>query len=196
MKKFLYSLFSIIIVLTIAAILSLWIDSQKATAHLNLWAAFVSFLIIGHYFVEFGSKEEQTQKFLSFCSLLTAGMFLAFSVSFLNIFAETWLGTVRWSLVIISLILYIMLVFEISEKPRNIKRRVLKQTEWRYLVNNHLLVAAFLITSIQRMLVALKIDDPLTNYSVTGFIIFMTIIHIAWRMITEKNQTETKIPNP
>jgi hypothetical protein len=196
MKKFLYSLFGIIIVLTIAAILNLWIGSEKATAHLNLWAAFVSFLIVGHYFVEFGSKEERVQKFLSFCSLITAGMFLAFSVSFLNVFAETWLGTVRWSLVIISLILYIMLVFEISEKPMNMKRRALKQMEWRYLVNNHLLTAAVLIIFTQRMLVALKIDDPLANYSVTGFIIWMTILHIVWRIITEKNQTETKIPNP
>jgi len=196
MKKFLYSLFGIIIVLTIAAILNLWIGSEKATAHLNLWAAFVSFLIVGHYFVEFGSKEERVQKFLSFCSLITAGMFLAFSVSFLNVFAETWLGTVRWSLVIISLILYIMLVFEISEKPMNMKRRALKQMEWRYLVNNHLLTAAVLIIFTQRMLVALKIDDPLANYSVTGFIILMTILHIVWRIITEKNQTETKIPNP
>jgi len=196
MKKFLYSLLSIIVVLTVAAILGLWIDSEKATAHFNLWANFVIFLIIGQYFVEFGSKEERVQKFLSFCSLLTAGMFLAFSVSFLNVFAETWLGTVRWSLVIISLILYILLVFEISERPRNVKRMMMKKTEWRYLINNHLLVAAFLITGIQRMLVVLKIEDPLTNYSVTGSIIFMTIIHIAWRMLTEKNQTETKIPNP
>jgi len=195
MKKFLYSLFSIIIVLTIAALLGLWLDSEKATAHLNLWATFVSFLIIGHYFVEFGSKEERVQKFLSFCSLLTAGMFLAFSVSFLNVFTETWLGTVRWSLVIISLILYILLVFEISEKPRNTQRMMMKKTEWRYLINNHLLVAAVLIVAVQRMLVALKIEDPLTNYSVTGAIIVMTIVHIVWRMVTGKNQTETKIQN-
>jgi len=195
MKKFLYSLFSIIVVLIIAALLSLWIGSEKATDHLNLWAAFASFLIVGQYFVEFGSKEERVQKFLSFCSLLTAVMFLAFSVSFLDVFTGTWLKTVRWSLVIISLILYVLLVFEISEKPKNVQRIMMKKTEWRYLINNHLLVAAFLITGAQRMFAALKIEDPLTNYSVTGSIIFLTIVHIGWRMITQKTQTETQIPS-
>ncbi len=188
MKKFLYSLASIIVILIIAAILILWIDSEKATAHLYLWAAFASFLIIGRYFVEFSSKEERGQRFLSFCSVLTAGMFLAFSVSFLDLFAGTWLETARWSLIIISFILYIMLVFEISEKPKNTQRIMMKKTEWRYLINNHLLVAAFLIASAQRMLGALKANDSLTNYLVTGAIIFMVSIHIIWRLITEKNQ--------
>ncbi len=181
MKNYASSLIAIFVIFAITILLDLWLFHERTALHFYFWAGFITFLIISGNVINNLSPEAQlrTQKFLTLCSIITSLMFLGFSLSFLEVFNETWLTTLRWPLIIATSILYGLLVIEISESPENIKRIIAKKIEWRYLINNTLIIVAILVLFLQWIIFGFKLNDSLINYYFIGFILFMALGYFA-----------------
>jgi len=183
MKKYLNPAIAISVILAIAIALDVWVVGEKTALNLYCWAGFLIYMIVGSFFTGFKNNTSPqsrriNQRFLTFCSVIVATIFLAFSASFLDIFDGTWLTTVRWSLIVISLLIYAVVGIEISESPENTARRRASKIEWRYVINNTLFAAVVLSLILQGVLHGFSMQDPLINYYLTGFIIFMALAHL------------------
>jgi len=189
MKKYLHSAIAIMIILAIAVALGEWVVTEKTSLHLYSWAGFICFSIIGSSFMDnFGSEDRTvSQIFLTFSSGICCLIFLAFTLSWSEVLAATWLGTVRWSLLVIGILIYAIVSIELSESTENVKRLRAGKIEWRYIFCNTCLTAATFATILQIITSCLTNPDPLIKDYFLGFILFMAASHLfVWH-------TQTKI---
>jgi|GEM_PF-934220 len=118
--------------------------STKTLLHIGFWAGFIVFLIVGLSLTNNDVDRSRTkkQKFFWICSGVVTTLFLLFSLSFLEIMADSWIAKLRWSLFVGDLLLYALITFEISESKENTARRQAGLREWRYIINNTAFTAA------------------------------------------------------